>query len=118
MKSAILVLMLAIASTAVADWPGGLGAVELDQVGQIDLGNAPTRVMGLYEQGFLEGAKVGDSNAGKIGWFFAGFGNLPLLWLPWTVETRRPAKPPIQAEEEFNKLKKTKKPLKNGWMER
>jgi hypothetical protein len=102
MKSAILILILAMASVASAEWPGRMGAVELDQVGQIETGNAPVRVMGLYEQGFLEGATVGDANSGKIGWFFAGFGNLPLLWLPWTVEPRRPAKPPIQAEEEFN----------------
>jgi hypothetical protein len=68
----------------------------------IDMRNAPARVMGLYEQGWDEGTKVGTSNAGRIGWFFAGFGNVPFLWLPWTVEPRRPAKPPIEAAEEFN----------------
>lgn len=75
---------------------------ELDQVGQVDMTKAPPRVMPLYEQGWWEGAKVGDRNAGKVGWFFIGFGNVPLIWLPWVVEPRHPAKPPIQAEEEFN----------------
>ena len=68
----------------------------------IDLSTAQVRTMGLYEQGWQEGAKVGDHKSGKIGWFFAGFGNVPLLWLPWKVEPRHPAKPNIVAEEEFN----------------
>lgn len=75
----------------------------LDQVGQVDMNNAPQRVMPLYEQGWNEGAPVGDSKSGKIGWFGLGLvGNVPFMWLPWVVEPRRPAKPPIQAEEEFN----------------
>lgn len=80
----------------------GLGHA-LDQVGQVDMNNAPQRVMPLYEQGWNEGAKVGDSRAGKLGWFGLGVvGNIPFMWLPWVVNPRRPAKPPIQAEEEFN----------------
>ena len=72
------------------------------QVQQVDVKNAPPRVMGFYEQGWDEGAGAGVRGSGRIGWFFAGFGNVPLMWLPWLVEPRRPAKPPIQAEEEFN----------------
>jgi len=102
MKSFMMILLLAAATCAFAEWPDFRGAVEVDQVGQVDIANAPPRVMGLYEQGFDEGAKVGDAHSGKFGWFFAGFGNVPLLWLPWVVEPRSPAKPPIQAEEEFN----------------
>ncbi|MBU0690308.1 hypothetical protein KKC97_04110 [bacterium] len=102
MKSFMVMLLLIYATCANAEWPDFRGAVEVDQVGQVDMDSAPPRIMGLYEQGFQEGAKIGDQNAGKFGWFFAGFGNVPLLWLPWTVEPRRPAKPPIQAEAEFN----------------
>jgi hypothetical protein len=68
----------------------------------VDTQKAEPRTMTLYEQGWEEGVKVGRDNSGKVGWFFAGFGNVPLMWLPWTVEPRRPPKPPIQAEEEFN----------------
>lgn len=68
----------------------------------VDMQNAKPRMMGLYEQGWSEGVKVGEDNSGKAGWFCLGFGNLPLMWLPWVVEPRHPAKPPIQAEEEFN----------------
>ncbi|MCC6475757.1 hypothetical protein IT157_01770 [bacterium] len=75
----------------------------LDQVGQVDVDKAPPRVMTLYEQGWEEGVKVGRSNSGKIGWMGLGvLTNVPGMWLPWVVEPRRPAKPPIQAEEEFN----------------
>ncbi len=70
---------------------------------QVDMQSAPPRVMPLYEQGWEEGVKVGDDNSGKLGWFGLGLaGNVPLMWLPWVVEPRRPAKPPIMAEEEFN----------------
>lgn len=68
----------------------------------VDAKTSQPHMMTLYEQGWGEGAKVGNQNSGKIGWFFAGFGNIPLLWLPWTVEPRRPPKPSIFAEEEFN----------------
>lgn len=93
--------MLSVASLAVA---GEFGTgVALDQIGQIDMQNAPQRVMPLYEQGWNEGAKVGDQKAGKLGWFGLGvIGNVLFMWLPWVVNPRRPAKPPIQAEEEFN----------------
>lgn len=75
----------------------------LDQVGQVDVANAPQRLMTLYEQGWEEGVKVGRANSGKIGWIGLGvLTNVPGMWLPWVVEPRRPAKPPIQAEEEFN----------------
>lgn len=100
MKS-FLVVVLMLASGALAGEYGYLPA--LDQVGQVDMNNAPQRVMPLYEQGWNEGVPVGDSKAGKIGWFGLGLvGNVPFMWLPWIVEPRRPAKPPIQAEEEFN----------------
>ena len=69
----------------------------------IDMQQAQPRMMPLYEQGWEEGVKAGDGNAGKIGWLGLGLiGNVPLMWLPWVVEPRRPAKPPIIAEEEFN----------------
>lgn len=101
MRFLFTLLMLSVASLAVA---GEFGTgVALDQIGQIDMQNAPQRVMPLYEQGWNEGAKVGDQKAGKLGWFGLGvIGNVPFMWLPWVVNPRRPAKPPIQAEEEFN----------------
>ena len=102
MKSFMVMLLLISATCANAEWPSFRAAVEVDQVGQVDVDSAPPRIMGLYEQGFQDAAVVGDKNAGKIGWFFAGFGNVPLMWLPWTVEPRRPAKPSIQAEAEYN----------------
>ncbi len=79
-----------------------LFAQDKEPVKPVDVSAAPPRTMTLYEQGWEEGAKAGDRHSGKIGWFFAGFGNLPLLWLPWTVEPRQPAQPNIQAEAEFN----------------
>lgn len=101
MRFLFTLLMLSVASLAVA---GEFGTgVALDQIGQIDMQNAPQRVMPLYEQGWNEGAKVGDQKAGKLGWFGLGvIGNVLFMWLPWVVNPRRPAKPPIQAEEEFN----------------
>ncbi|MBK8128318.1 MAG: hypothetical protein IPK53_05005 [bacterium] len=70
---------------------------------QFDSKPAPPRVMPLYEQGWNEGVSAGDARAGKIGWFGLGLlGNVPFVWLPWVVEPRSPAKPPVQAEEEFN----------------
>jgi hypothetical protein len=71
-------------------------------VPQVDTRNAQPRTMGLNEQGWNEGVKAGKDNSGKVGWFLAGFGNVPFLWLPWVVEPRRAAKPPIEAAEEFN----------------
>lgn len=101
MKNFVMLLALAWC------WPAFAGEWStrpaLDQVGQVDMQNAPQRIMPLYEQGWDEGVKVGDQRAGKLGWFGLGLvGNLPFSWLPWVVEPRRPAKPPIQAEEEFN----------------
>ncbi|MBK6766444.1 MAG: hypothetical protein IPG71_09030 [bacterium] len=101
MKS-FLVLMLGLLATAAFASDYGFRPA-LDQVGQVDMNNAPQRVMPLYEQGWNEGVPVGSSKSGKIGWFGLGLvGNVPFMWLPWVVEPRRPAKPPIQAEEEFN----------------
>ena len=68
----------------------------------VDVQQAQPRMMGLYEQGFLEGRQAGNQNSGKIGWFFIGFGNVPLMWLPWVVEPSYQPKPLIQAEEEYN----------------
>ncbi len=101
MKTILFFALLFVASLAQA---GDYGyAPALDQVGQVDMSNAPQRIMPLYEQGWNEGAKVGDRRAGKLGWFGMGLvGNVPFMWLPWVVEPRRPAKPVIQAEEEFN----------------
>jgi hypothetical protein len=101
MRTLLFISLLMLAACAYAgDY--GYGPA-LDQVGQVDMQNAPQRIMPLYEQGWNEGAKVGDSKSGKIGWFGLGLvGNIPFMWLPWVVNPRRPAKPPIQAEEEFN----------------
>ena len=60
------------------------------------------KMMTLREQGWDQGAKEGSANSGKAGWFFAGFGNLPLLWLPWAIEPRHPAKPSMLAEPDYN----------------
>jgi len=98
---AVFVLLVAVATVCTAQAPQPLLA-QVEPTKPIDVEKAQPRMMGLYEQGWEEGVKVGDGKAGKIGWFFAGFGNVPLLWLPWTVEPRRPAKPAIMAEEEFN----------------
>jgi hypothetical protein len=95
-------LLSAASSTFAADWKVNNPGPLLAQMGQMDVTKAQPRVMGLYEQGWNEGVDRGDANAGKVGWFFAGFGNVPLLWLPWVVEPRRPAKPSIMAEEEYN----------------
>ncbi len=97
--SILLLLMFCTAAFA-AEYP--LLAQAQQPTKPIDVKTAPPRMMGLYEQGFDEGVKVGNEKAGKIGWFFAGFGNLPFLWLPWVVEPPRPAKPSILAEEEYN----------------
>lgn len=101
MKAILLISFLFAASLAFAG-EYGYGPA-LDQTTQVDMNNAPQRIMPLYEQGWNEGVKVGDSHSGKLGWFGLGLvGNVPFIWLPWVVEPRRPAKPPIQAEEEFN----------------
>ncbi len=92
--SAILSILLALGRFAVAQ--------DQKPVEPVDVRTAPPRVMSLYEQGWFEGVKDGTHHSGKVGWFLAGFGNVPLLWLPWTVEPRRPAKPNLMAEEEFN----------------
>ena len=102
MKLLIPILLLMLCATAFASEPVRPLLAQLEPQKPIDMKTAQPRMMTLYEQGWDDGAKVGNGNAGKIGWFFAGFGNLPLLWLPWTVEPRRPPKPPIVAEEEFN----------------
>lgn len=104
MKATILGFVLCMASFAYAWEPTytPLFAQAQQPVKPVDVRNAPPRVMTLHEQGWNEGVPVGRDNAGKVGWFFAGFGNVPFLWLPWVVEPRRPAKPPILAEEEFN----------------
>jgi hypothetical protein len=106
MKAILFVLILSLATCGYAMEPAKTPAPLLAQaqqpVPQVDVRTAPPRVMPLYEQGWNEGVKAGKGNAGAIGWFFAGFGNVPFLWLPWVVEPRRPAKPPIEAAEEFN----------------
>jgi hypothetical protein len=75
---------------------------QIQPVVPLDIQNAKPRVMSMYEQGWNDGDPVGNDHAGKLGWFFAGFGNVPFLWLPWVVEPRRPAKPPIEAALEYN----------------
>jgi hypothetical protein len=68
----------------------------------VDVRQAQPRMMGFYEQGFQDGHQAGNQHSGKIGWFFIGFGNVPLMWLPWAVEPSYQPKPLIQAEEEYN----------------
>ncbi|MBI5058284.1 hypothetical protein HZB60_00725 [candidate division KSB1 bacterium] len=97
MKSITLSLLFAVLISTSAPQ-----ASAQEPVKPVDISKAQPRVMGLHEQGWQEGVKVGDKHSGKVGWFFAGFGNVPLLWLPWKVEPRHPAKPPVVAEEEFN----------------
>ena len=98
----VLIVIAYCTSLYAADRSNPLLAQLQEPKPPIDMRTAPPRVMGLYEQGWDEGAKAGSGNSGRIGWFFAGFGNVPFLWLPWVVEPRRPAKPPIEAAEEFN----------------
>lgn len=101
MKTIFLISLMIAASLSFAEEHGT--ETMLAQVTQFNSENAPPRVMPLYEQGWNEGAPVGDSKSGKLGWFGLGLvGNIPFMWLPWIVEPRRPAKPPIQAEEEYN----------------
>jgi hypothetical protein len=98
----LVVLLLISASLAQArEWKYSQAGPDLAQVGKMDESKAPPRVMGLYEQGWDAGVERGDANAGKVGWFIMG---LPVVtcWLPFVVEPRRPAKPPILAEEEYN----------------
>jgi hypothetical protein len=102
MKKLIAILTLSMSVSAFALETHQPLLAQMEPTKQVDAEKAKPRVMPMYEQGWNEGAKVGDANAGKIGWFFAGFGNVPFLWLPFTVEPRRPAKPNIQAEEEYN----------------
>ncbi len=100
MKLLLLLLVLLCGAAYAEDYTT---LPQLAQVEQLDVRSAPPRVMPLYEQGWNEGVSAGDARAGKIGWFGMGLlGNVPFVWLPWVVEPRRPAKPPIQAEEEFN----------------
>ena len=56
----------------------------------------------LFHQGWENGAKEGNQHAGKTGWFLLGFGNVPLLWLPWLFEPQQPMQPSVQTEAEFN----------------
>lgn len=102
MKTFMAVVLLLITTAAQAAEPPLPLLAQAEPLRQVDMRTAPPRVMPLYEQGWEEGAKIGHARAGKIGWFFIGFGNVPFLWLPWTVEPTHPAKPPIVAEEEFN----------------
>jgi hypothetical protein len=99
MKTLVLLVLLVTMSVAWAQPP--LWAQAQTNPSSQAAARQP-RVMPLYEQGWNEGVKEGDHRAGKPGWFVIGLANVPLLWLPWVVEPRRPAKPPIQAEEEFN----------------
>lgn len=101
MKSILFISLLFVASLSFAE-EYSTGPL-LAQTTKFDSKNAAPRVMPLYEQGWNEGAPVGDAHSGKLGWFGLGLvGNVPFMWLPWVVEPRRPAKPPVQAEEEFN----------------
>lgn len=102
MKSCIAFMLLAVTVCAFSAEPAMPLLAQAEPQRQVDMRTAPPRVMPLYEQGWEEGAKSGHANAGKIGWFFIGFGNVPLIWLPWVVEPTHPAKPSIMAEEEFN----------------
>jgi hypothetical protein len=101
MRTLTVIVALALAVPILAAEPSVLLA-QAEPTKPVDMKQAPTRVMGLYEQGFLEGHKSGNMHSGKAGWFFIGFGNVPLLWLPWVVEPSYNPKPPIVAEEEFN----------------
>ena len=103
LKRLLIIALLSACATAFASETVRPLLAQLEPVKPVEMKTAQPRMMGLYEQGFSEGANAGNQNAGKIGWFFAGFGNLPLMWLPWIVEPRRPAEPSILAEEEFNK---------------
>lgn len=102
MRLMMIVVCICFVTAALAAVPALPLLAQIEPQRPIDTENVQPRVMGLYEQGWDDGVKYGDAHSGKIGWFFAGFGNLPLLWLPWTVEPRAPAKPAIMAEEEYN----------------
>jgi len=101
MRIVALVVMLAFALPLLAAEPPVMLA-QVEPTKPVDMKQAPARMMGLYEQGFEEGHKAGNAHSGKAGWFLIGFGNVPLLWLPWVVEPSYNPKPPIVAEEEFN----------------
>lgn len=101
MKLILVISLLFAASLSFAEENGA--ETLFAQTTQFNSESAPPRVMPLYEQGWNEGAPVGDSKSGKLGWFGLGLvGNVPFIWLPWIVEPRRPAKPPVHAEEEYN----------------
>jgi hypothetical protein len=99
--SLTMMLLISVSFVHAADWKVSSAGPDLAQVKPLDESKAPPRVMGLYEQGWNSGVEQGDANSGKIGWFIIG---LPVVtcWLPWVVEPRRPAKPSILAEEEYN----------------
>jgi hypothetical protein len=101
MRILALVLMLALAFPLLAAEPSVMLA-QVEPTKPVNMKQAQPRMMGLYEQGFQEGHKSGNAHSGKAGWFFIGFGNVPLLWLPWVVQPSYSPKPPIVAEEEFN----------------
>jgi hypothetical protein len=102
MKALALCVLLMGSAVLFAAEPSPVFA-QIEPLRQIDMQHSQPRMMPLYEQGWEEGAKVGNGNSGKIGWLGMGLvGNIPFIWLPWVVEPRRPAKPPIVAEEEFN----------------
>ena len=101
-KAIVLIAVMSLAASALATEPAQPLLAQITPTKPVDMKQAPPRVMGLYEQGFREGHKAGNAHSGKAGRFFIGFGNVPLLWLPWVVEPSYNPKPPIVAEEEFN----------------
>ena len=102
MKALGILFLLACAISLQGAEPGALLA-QVEPTRQVNTDEASPRVMPLYEQGWEEGVNVGNHRSGKIGWFGLGLvGNVPFMWLPWVVEPRRPAKPSINVEEEFN----------------
>ncbi|RPH93138.1 hypothetical protein EHM69_11130 [candidate division KSB1 bacterium] len=102
MRTLTFILLLTFAAVSwAAEKPLSLLA-QMEPTKPVNMTQAQPRMMTLYEQGYSEGHQYGKTHSGRIGWFFAGFGNLPLMWLPWAINPSHPGKPPIQAEEEFN----------------
>lgn len=101
MRTLIIIILLALTIPSLAAEPSVMFA-QITPTKPVDMQQAQPRMMGLYEQGFQEGHQSGNAHSGKLGWFLIGFGNVPLMWLPWVVEPSYQPKPPIQAEEEFN----------------
>lgn len=109
----VLCCLLLVSICSAAEPSIMLAQAQIEPTKPVDMSQAQPRMMGLYEQGWYEGHKQGNANSGKLGWFFIGFGNVPLMWLPWVVEPSHPGKPPILAEEEFNSG--YKQGYRNGW---